>query len=560
MLPFETYYDAILKENVKSKSARYKMMFSKFLKEHDIYENNINRVINKCVTELKRDNVIVFVLKTLRERMIKLENEYGDATREIIQTNSFISSLEHYLSLPIPEIKNYDYTGKNRADVVDDFRAFESEWKKSRVQWIDITDELEEETIIPIIDYKNGYVWFDLSRPYCEFEGNAMGHCGNSASYNDDDTVLSYRLVKKMNGRIMSRPSLTFILDSDRRLGEMKGRANEKPKEKYHDAIVDLLLHKVQTSSRDKTQTEFFIRGIKGGGYAPENNFNINDLKNEQLKEKLFTNRPEFEPFESKLKKGDVTEQYIKTELSNITHVPKYNIDIPVAASDLLKPYSNYSSIVKWNSWEELLDDIDVPKNLKANMEDVGNGYYEDGYFDRAVSDVEVMDFLEDIMERNSVVKARILKVVNSWLVEYPDLADEGVEIDPNTTEGIFNLLKINDPDTIQLVKDSINEGERSGSFNTMLKAFKNGIESLEFISDDDGIEFSVDFVDSESWMDSAIYAVFSLKETGKIIDSKSDPFYSYSYNGGDMRTSSYGWDGYDDDYARSVFENRLDI
>jgi hypothetical protein len=422
------------------------------------------------------------------------------------------------------------------------------------VQWINITDELKNGTIIPIITYKDGHAWFDLSKPYCELEGDAMGHCGNSAAYNDDDTVLSYRLVKKVKGEVLSRPSLTFILDGNRRLGEMKGRANEKPKEKYHDAIVDLLLH--------KKQDEFFIQGIKGGGYAPENNFNINDLKNEQLKEKLFTNRPEFEPFESKLKKGDITEQYVKTELSNITNIPKYNINVPVAASDLFRPYGNYnySYIVKWTDWKELLDDIDVPRNLKANMEDAGNGYYEDNYFDRSVSQIEVMDFLEDIMERNSVVKARILKAVNSWLVEYPDLADEGVEIDPNTAEGVYNLLKINDPDTIQLVRNSINEGERSGSFNTMMQAFKNGIESLEFISDEDGVEFSVAFVDPESWMGSAIYAVFSLKETGKVIDSKTNPFYSYSYNGGDMRTSSYGWDGYDDDYARSVFENQLDI
>lgn len=558
MLPFKTYYEAILKESVKSKSARYKMMFSKFLKEYDseyhVYEKQIDKIITDCVTNLKKDNIIVFVLKTFRDHMIKLEKEHGDATRAIIQTNNFISSLEHYLSLPIPEINNYNYAEKTRADVIDDFREFESEWKKSRVQWIDITDELKNGTITPIITYEDGHAWFDLSKPYCELEGDAMGHCGNSAAYNDDDTVLSYRLVKKVRGEVLSRPSLTFILDGNRKLGEMKGRANEKPKEKYHDAIVDLLLH--------KKQDEFFIQGIKGGGYAPENNFNINDLKNEHLKEKLFTNRPEFEPFESKLKKGDITEQYVKTELSNITNIPKYNINVPVAASDLFRPYGNYnySYIEKWTDWKELLDDIDVPRNLKANMEDAENDYYGDNYFDREVGEIEVMDFLEDIMERNSVAKARILKAVNSWLVEYPDLADEGVEIDPNTAEGVYNLLKINDPDTIQLVRNSINEGERSGSFNTMMQAFKNGIESLEFISDEDGVEFSVDFVDPESWMDSAIYAVFSLKETGKVIDSKTNPFYSYSYNGGDMRTSSYGWDGYDDDYARSVFENQLDI
>lgn len=44
----------ILVENAKSRMARYKMMFSKFLKEHDQYEKNIDRVVQKCVATLKK--------------------------------------------------------------------------------------------------------------------------------------------------------------------------------------------------------------------------------------------------------------------------------------------------------------------------------------------------------------------------------------------------------------------------------------------------------------------------------------------------------------------------
>ena len=48
----------------------------------------------------------------------------------------------------------------------------------------------------------------------------------------------------------------------------MKGRANGKPATVYHDRITSLL-----------SQPDF--RGIEGGGYLPENNFSITDLKSD---------------------------------------------------------------------------------------------------------------------------------------------------------------------------------------------------------------------------------------------------------------------------------------
>lgn len=45
------------------------------------------------------------------------------------------------------------------------------------------------------------------------------------------------------------------------------------------------------------------------------------------------------------------------------------------------------------------------------------------------------------------------------------------------------------------------------------------------------------------------------------IIDENINPFdYTIEHDSGDMHVSSYGFDGYDDDYAREVFESELDI
>jgi hypothetical protein len=551
----------ILVENAKSRMARYKMMFSKFLKEHDQYEKNIDRVVQKCVTTLKKDNVIVFVLKTLRASMIKFESTGEDATMAIVQVNYFIDSLEHYLSLPIPEIQNYKYDNKTRSDVLQDFKTFEDEWKKSRVEWIDITDELKEGTITPIINYKNGYAWFDLSRPYCKMEGDAMGHCGNSASFFKDDTVLSYRAVKKSAGTTMARPSLTFILNSDGYLGEMKGRANEKPKEKYHDAIVDLLLQKVNTSSRDENKKEFYIKGIRGGGYLPKSNFNINDL-NETLKNKLFSQRPELMPFSERMATDDNAPSTVDiiNELSNVTRISKDKIVIPFPyTKQFTKPNSNFANILMWDNWDDLLDDtyLDIPKNLENYRVYVERGDYPQD--SRHVDEEQVMEFLETVMSRNSVVKARIMNAIKGWLERPREMAEEGINIDPNDIEGVYNLLKINDRDVIDLAKDSIVDGEGAAIYSQMLTAFKNGIQNLKF-SSDDGVSFGVRFLDGDSWMDSPLYATFTFENVVKIMDSKTDPFDPYDLDDGDMQVPYYGFDGYDEDYAISNFVDELEI
>ena len=55
------------------------------------------------------------------------------------------------------------------------------------------------------------------------------------------DTVLSLRQKVTHDGEKYHRPVLTFILDDRGFLGEMKGRNNNKPSEKYHSYIVELL-------------------------------------------------------------------------------------------------------------------------------------------------------------------------------------------------------------------------------------------------------------------------------------------------------------------------------
>ena len=93
------------------------------------------------------------------------------------------------------------------------------------------------------------------------------------------------------------QPHVTFILHDNTSLGEMKGRNNEKPTEKYHSMIKALLLSD-------------YVQEIHGGGYLPEENFALEDLPREdqeEIKKKKPGLRPAWElwnEYKAKLEKG----------------------------------------------------------------------------------------------------------------------------------------------------------------------------------------------------------------------------------------------------------------
>ncbi len=118
--------------------------------------------------------------------------------------------------------------------------------------------------------------WYDLGVGSCKNEGQAMGHCGNVPSEFPGDRVLSLRTVHNLGGQVYHEPHLTFI-NNNGYLGEMKGRGNEKPSEKYHPHIVELLKNPN-------------TKGIIGGGYEPQKNFEFSDLSPAHRQEVLSHN------------------------------------------------------------------------------------------------------------------------------------------------------------------------------------------------------------------------------------------------------------------------------
>lgn len=121
-----------------------------------------------------------------------------------------------------------------------------------------------------IVEIDKNLHWTFVSAEQCKIEGSMMGHCGNAAA-KPGDAIISLRVKTAM----FFEPRATFIYNKNTNaFGEMKGRHNKKPSE-FHKEIVALLSKPTYDLSNGN---EYKLQYLQGGGYAPDQNFSLNDL------------------------------------------------------------------------------------------------------------------------------------------------------------------------------------------------------------------------------------------------------------------------------------------
>lgn len=121
-----------------------------------------------------------------------------------------------------------------------------------------------------IVEIDKNSHWTFVNAEQCKIEGSMMGHCGNVAA-KPGDALISLRVKTAM----FFEPRATFIYNKNTNaFGEMKGRHNKKPSE-YHKEIVALLSKPTYDLSNGN---EYKLQHLQGGGYAPDQNFSLNDL------------------------------------------------------------------------------------------------------------------------------------------------------------------------------------------------------------------------------------------------------------------------------------------
>lgn len=199
-----------------------------------------------------------------------------------------LRDIKHYLSNArlhkLDSVLKYSFPIDAPASIVfSRLKALEQEELARRPSERFIKQDDEQKTFI---EFPNKWKWIKLEKESCELEGKAMKHCGNTASPKSGDNILSLRepieveLKGKKKKEIYWKPHATFILNKGI-LGEMKGFLNAKPGKDLHPYIIKLL-------------EDPRIKGIKGGGHNPRNNFSLGDLP-PKVRKKLLTKKPKLD-------------------------------------------------------------------------------------------------------------------------------------------------------------------------------------------------------------------------------------------------------------------------
>lgn len=224
----------------------------------------------KAFHKVVGDDSISKMEEILKKETGKLQIEGSLPSIHALKTN-----LDHYIGMPIPQIQNFIFNRQTAEQLFLTFTTLEKEWREQTKGML-----IPDESVKKFLDVGDGMAWYDLGKGYCPEEGAAAGHCGNvNGKFRPSETILSLRSEKDQMGTKVHEVYLTFILDtSDGTLGEMKGRGNDKPAERYHKYIIPLIM-------------DPRIKGITGGGYKAQNNFSIFDLGDEEAK-KLYDQKP----------------------------------------------------------------------------------------------------------------------------------------------------------------------------------------------------------------------------------------------------------------------------
>lgn len=455
------------------------------------------------------------------QRKIKINKLKGNHRADVL---SVVSPLIHFSSIDYPPIQNYD-PNQNPENFVSDMEELEQEWKEMNEDWI--IPNGNEKVILDLGKYK----WVDLGRGGCRDEGEAMGHCGNVPSRKPGDTIYSLRQIKTQDGEEYHRPSLTFIAN-DGILGEMKGRGNDKPSEKYHPHIVELLKSK-------------YVTGLKGGGYMPENNFHPDDLTEEERNSVIEVKGEDFFDMSGLANLRKIMKEYHEGKANESMVVATANEIIENAYSEgdieddiQLSGFMNDSFVVdvefmidsmepilKYFTGDEFLDiepssikDIDIDfifKNLKSGIQH------------------DIISFIDRLINDDEDVKEELYDIMGL------DVDDEEHDLD-DIRSNIEDIIKDSNDSTIEEIADTFARGEADGE--------SSGIQG-EMLND---IKSHIDTIAGELYLVSP-ENVFELIDNSPVLPIKNNDVVGYVENilSGDPELENFemdsrGYSGYD--------------
>ena len=262
--------------------AAYDSMVDAMYRNYPDQRDFIKQQVQWAKQALKKADRVVWYLRVVGAFLS------GEIPQQMLGNYNFQSleqlqqDLVHFYGFNYVPIENYQYQRQPIGDLINDLTQLENQWKQKQNQEKGVTVKQGDHELFKFSD---GTSWWWVDRAYCSDEGRSGNHCGNVVGkHKKDQRILSLRTP---NLQVI----LTFILEPNGTLGEMKAKGNLKPSEKYHPQIMKLLMWDNVT-------------GISGQGYLPEMNFSIFDLSAKDLelidsvKPKLITDQIAITPVE----------------------------------------------------------------------------------------------------------------------------------------------------------------------------------------------------------------------------------------------------------------------
>lgn len=475
--------DADLSRKVVALLDRYSSDWTKFRQQM----NRLNYP-NKWkffVADVMRQSLMLALLDGLGiednklRRKVKMKEIIDGKPSDVVY---IMQNLNHFMGIDYPPLQAFD-PSSDPDNYLENLTEIEDEWKDAVGDgWI--TPQGDETLILDLGKYK----WFDLGRGACRDEGGAMGHCGNTPSVRAGDTIYSLRQVATRGGQEFHRPSLTFIANNGI-LGEMKGRANNKPDEKYHPHIIELLKSK-------------YIDGIRGGGYMPQSNFHPDDLTEEQRQEIIDLKGEDFLELTPLIALKKAVKKYNDGEMGAE--------ELIGVANDTIDDLEEEGEIER--SFRFRVAGIDEEGRFKVDIEDIVDSVGEfRGYLDGDkypdVFEVYVNSYQDILDEVNDTLREKVYQhvsqkyrdeIIDSGIIDEDDYTIDAVE------ENIDEIIEHDIADDLKMAIENVVRGMEESAVMSeivdgVLEHIKDQLSELGLKIDnignvlDDNIGFTTD-------------------------------------------------------------------
>jgi hypothetical protein len=363
------------------------------------------------------------------------------------------SNLNHFISMmdQVPSMDNIVWDASlTPHDLKRELDKKESDWQKAADQEIDV-DQYDDPAYAgrspwkKVIDYGE-QAWVLIDKDYCDLEGKAMGHCGNNQGGNRGERILSFRT---MVNEKRHKPHLTFIIGQDGKLGEMKGRANEKPAQKYHKVIIDLILSDM-------------VSGLKGGGHDPANNFSMDDL-DETQQEAVYSKKPSLAPLMYKVKKGTATVEDF-SEMSDLFVndglVSGNNFLVDLETKTItLDAFPEVDGIVDWAERYNF-------KTLRFMATTVEEGYIEQHEYARADND-DLQSILDGLDKK--------------WRLALEKYVEQNMtDPDEYSSDDLLEIIMDDDQpfeEVVEALESAYRDAVDTGTFDDLYEQFERGLK-----------------------------------------------------------------------------------